>query len=74
MSRATPGIKTREWHRKLRRHGCTLVRTKGGHAVYEAPDGTRFVTIALDRTTCPTFKCIEPAAKALGLTIQEVLR
>ena len=34
MARATAGITAREMERLLRRWGCDLVRTKGGHTVY----------------------------------------
>lgn len=76
MGRPTPGIKNREWHRKLERHGCVPVRPArgGGHLIYVAPSGATFVTVGKNRKTDPTFKAIEPAAKALGLTIQEVLK
>lgn len=73
MARATAGITAREMERLLRRWGCDLVRTKGGHAIWRAPSGQIIVTSAAGRHTDPPFSAIAQAAAKIGVTIEEFI-
>jgi predicted RNA binding protein YcfA (HicA-like mRNA interferase family) len=72
MGRPTPGIENRQFHRILHRNGCQVIRTTGGHAMWKGPKGDRFTTVGYGRPNAPTFKEVAAAAKALGMTIEEL--
>lgn len=75
MGRPTPGIKNRQWHRKLRQLGFEKLRTAGGHTIYRAPrGGRRLSTVAEGRKNHPTFGEVKTVARITGLSVEEVLR
>jgi hypothetical protein len=57
--------------RLLRKWGCDLVRTKGGHAIWRAPSGEIIVTSAAGRRTDPVFSSVAQAARKIGVSIDE---
>lgn len=72
MARSTPGIKTKEYLRILRRRGCVEIRSRGGHTIFEAPNGSRF-PVPSHPKGMPTFAVIKCATEALDCTIEELL-
>ncbi len=66
-------LSIREFHRLLRRLGCRIIRTAGGHAQWVAPTGEHFTTTGHGRRKDPGDMEIRAAARALGVSIKELL-
>lgn len=73
MARATVGVSAREMERLLKRWGCTLVRTKGGHSIWRTAGGEMIVTSSAGRRTDPVFASVAQAARKIGVSIDEFL-
>lgn len=66
-------IDAREFEKILLWRGCEFVRDKGGHRIYRTPEGTMIVSVCPGRPTKVKRNAISNAAKALGLTANELL-
>lgn len=66
-------VDSRKFAKILRLRGCVHVRDKGGHSIWQAPNGEMIVAVQAGRPTDITPNAIHNAARTLGITARELL-